>query len=515
MFLEIFKEHLAKFSTAPFLFVGSGFSRRYIGMETWIELLSSIHQHLDLKKPFRFYTSNAVNLPEVASLMGNEFNEVWWVEEPFSESRKIYQDNATNKYSPLKFEVSKYIQEKGIEIKDLMEEIDLLKEVQIDGILTTNWDLLLESFFPDFKKIIGQEELIFSETLNVAEIYKIHGCVSNPESLILTAEDYKDFNERNQYLAAKLLTIFMEHPIVFLGYSLDDLNVQEIFKNIIGCLTRNNINKLKDRLIFCQWSSEQKETTILDSTLMINGTVIPIKLIEFSSYVEIFKALGNLKKRIPVKILRQMKEMIYEFVKENEPKSNIYVADSLDQLDSSNVGFVYGVGIKDKLGALGIKGIDARSLLRDVIVEQNWNALQICELLLPTLKNQFIPYFKYLRNAQLLDEKGNLQSSTLNLPEDFVNKVNSIKISTFYPNGTYLLKKDEVNAKYGSFKALLAGEQDFVRKLILAPLLDPDKIDLKELRSFLKSHLDSLVHSYHGTHFRKLICLYDYLSYKT
>ena len=61
----------------------------------------------------------------------------------------------------------------------------------------------------------------------IGEIYKIHGCIHQPETMILTDDDYNDFSKRNTYLAAKLITIFLEHPIIFLGYSISDPNIQK------------------------------------------------------------------------------------------------------------------------------------------------------------------------------------------------------------------------------------------------------------------------------------------------
>lgn len=137
-----------------------------------------------------------------------------------------------------------------IQDKILLEELDLCKKIVIDGIITTNYDNLLEKIFSDFKTYIGKEELFFSSPQGVGEIYKIHGCQSKPNSLILTHEDYISFEKRNPYLAAKLLTIFTEHPIIFIGYSLTDENILKILNSIAQCLTNDNLQKLKNRLIF-------------------------------------------------------------------------------------------------------------------------------------------------------------------------------------------------------------------------------------------------------------------------
>jgi hypothetical protein len=304
MFQEELFTHLKTFNTSPFLFVGSGLSRRYAKLETWSALLDKMVMELKLSKPFAYYSSTAnSDLTVLASLMGEEFNEQWWTEERFSASRDAYASLAKSKNSALKYEISRYIQDKQKNLDATFEkEINLLKKVYIDGIITTNWDSLLEGAFPDFSTYIGQEELIFSELFAVGEIYKIHGCSTKPESLVLTKEDYDSFHERNPYLAAKLLTIFMEHPIVFIGYSLDDENIQQILKSIIKCLTKENIDKLKNRLIFCQWTSKPAEAKMTDSTLLISDTVIPIKLITINDYAELFAVLANNKKKLPVKI---------------------------------------------------------------------------------------------------------------------------------------------------------------------------------------------------------------------
>ena len=89
-----------------------------------------------------------------------------------------------------------------------------MEKFVLDGIITTNWDDTAERVLPQFTSYIGQEQLIFSSTYSVGEIYKIHGSYRDPKSLVLTEDDYDDFSKKNPYLAAKLITIFIEHPVV-------------------------------------------------------------------------------------------------------------------------------------------------------------------------------------------------------------------------------------------------------------------------------------------------------------
>ena len=131
-----------------------------------------------------------------------------------------------------------------MEHKELQHELDILTSPQtiVDGIITTNWDLLLENLFErdNYKVYVGQGHLLFSNPQKIAEIYKIHGCCKDPKSLVLTRSDYDDFHKKNPYLAAKLLSIFIEHPIIFIGYSLDDENIRSILCSISAMMSKDS-----------------------------------------------------------------------------------------------------------------------------------------------------------------------------------------------------------------------------------------------------------------------------------
>ena len=114
----------------------------------------------------------------------------------------------------------------------LEAEWELLRASTIDGIVTTNYDRVLSEAFPSYLEYVGQEGMLFSDTQGIAETYAIHGSTGDPMSLVLTQSDYERFDARNAYLAAKLITIFVEHPVVFLGYSFNDGNVQRMLTAI-------------------------------------------------------------------------------------------------------------------------------------------------------------------------------------------------------------------------------------------------------------------------------------------
>lgn len=83
----------------------------------------------------------------------------------------------------------------------------------------------------------------------IAEIYKIHGSVQNPESIVINKADYQKFYDKGKYLAAKLMTIFMEYPIIFIGYSISDSDIQAILSDVVECLPLDKIETLQKRFI--------------------------------------------------------------------------------------------------------------------------------------------------------------------------------------------------------------------------------------------------------------------------
>lgn len=513
-FKKDFGNHIKEIGTNPYLFIGSGLSRRYLKMPTWLNLLKDFSKTLLLQKDFGYYDSKCEgNLPELASLLATEFHETWWTDASFEDSRKEYEGKRIgSKEIPFKIELSKFVSIHQNHYNDYLEEIELLKKVVIDGIITTNWDTFLETIFQDFKTYIGQEQLLFSEYISIGEIYKIHGCVTSPESLIITSNDYNSFKKKNAYLAAKLLTIFVEHPVIFIGYSLSDPNILELLFSLKDCLSSHNLEKLKDRLIFVEWRDEQDEPIMIDGTLsLFDGKVLPIKHIKINSFIPLYEVLANLKQRLPIKILRRFKDAVYEFVKTNKPTNKIYIGDltSIDE-NGNDVEFVVGVGIANSIAKQGLLGICIEDVVEDVLFDnKHIPAKDFIAVVIPKLlkKRIRIPLYKYYRAELLLTEDGKLiKKSSALINNYFKDKCQK----SFYPVKAYAKKEVAIQNKYKTLTELI-NDNDDIHCFYYIPLLEQEKIDISELRLFLQK---CFTNGYiKNTYFKQLVCYYDYLKY--
>ncbi len=104
-------------------------------------------------------------------------------------------------------------------------------------IITTNYDKVLERYKPEHlnPKIFDNTNAFQSlkSQLNDAQfLYKIHGDNDNPQSIILFESDYKEIYEKDNHNHDSLATFFKDKTMLFIGFSLKDPFVNDLFTNI-------------------------------------------------------------------------------------------------------------------------------------------------------------------------------------------------------------------------------------------------------------------------------------------
>lgn len=502
---KILQSHIG----GAFLFIGSGFSRRYLGLEDWEGLLTKFCK---TKYPFTYYKTSANgNLAKAAELLANDFHDIWWDDDSYLENRAEYSIFSKDKTSALRIEISHYLKNiKANIIKDHEKELISLKEINVDGIITTNWDTFLEYIFSDYKVYIGQQELLFSNPQEVGEIYKIHGCSSNPDSLVLTDSDYKKFEEKNAYLASKLITIFMEHPIIFIGYSLNDPNIRLLLTSIVKCIDESNLEKLRKNLIFISRLKKGEKSSINESEIYIEKISLPITLVKTDDFSVVYEAIKSMKRKLPARILRHFKEQFYEFVYTSEPTEHILVSGIDNIKDYKDIDFVVGVGVKQIFSEQGYSEIKANDLISDLLYEnRNFHPNKILDTVLANLSkksDKYVPIHFYLNKYGITtEEKFNLYTSENNL--ECLNKFIKRDLKKLRFNGykSQFSKLPEKSLKY------IINNIESDKAIFIIPFLDKKDIDLDLLKSFLMKNKSKYIDgkSSYSTTFRKLIVLYD------
>lgn len=505
--------------SAPFLFVGAGLSLRYLKTDSWVGLLKRLAAMTG--KPYGYYASKADNIaPEIATQIADVFFDIWWEEERFAESRALYGDSLTTRDGPLKVEVARLTQAAldGLpsDGAPLAREVALLRDATVDGVITTNYDGLMEVIFPDFKPYVGQDELLFSDTQGVGEIYKIHGSADVPESFVLTSDDYEEFNERNPYLAAKLLTIFVEHPVLFIGYSLNDADVSAILVSIARVLTTENLNRLQDRLIFVQWDRSAREPTLVSTQIAVDNFTLPVVLLTVADFEGVFEVLGSLPRKFPARVLRRLKEHVYDLVLTNDPDARMAVVDIDDGTHADDIDVVFGVGIQRRLGVKGYVGLTRADLIRDVLLpESDLDAHRVVDEALPRILRQpgNTPVLRYLRAAGYLSV-GLEVAAGKELDRRVRERLTKLAEGFPVPGPSKNRADSLVKSTGGSFAKVLALPAP-TDVLLATASLPAASVDLDALRAFLRDNLKNFDGS-NGptpTAWAKLVCLYDLIKY--
>src|SRR5580704_4846577 len=111
----------------------------------------------------------------------------------------------------------------------------LIAKSEFPRIYTTNFDRWLERAFEhwkrDYHKIVKVSDIVRSRT-GVTDIIKFHGDFDDPDSLVLTESNYFDRLEFESPLDIMLRADALHRPILFIGYSLVDVNMRYLFHKL-------------------------------------------------------------------------------------------------------------------------------------------------------------------------------------------------------------------------------------------------------------------------------------------
>jgi len=483
-------------------------------------------------REFGYYSSKANgDLPQAASYMAEDFNEWWWDAKETEANRVTHGNSVKSKSDALKVEIAAYVGGLSLETARSSEhgaEITAFANIAVDGIITTNWDSLIEDLFPEFKVFVGQKELLFANPQSIGEIYKIHGSTSSPESLVLTAEDYDEFASKNPYLAAKLVTIFVEHPIIFLGYSITDPHIRAIITSIAACLPQDKVAAFQENLIFVRRTKGDEKPSIERTTIQSENFSVTMMVAKVEHYGQVYDALTTNKRKIPARVLRFFKEQLYELVHSPGDNAQKLAVVDFDEINSAeNVEFVVGIGVaqrqqefgqktdqkvQDALSKKGYQGVSSDEIFSDCLADTSrFDATDLLSAAFPGIARSnrtFIPIYRYLKAAGI----GSTEELKASKYEGAKKVVAKLKGADYSMGRSYI-------SRYRSAFAELSTE-DIIKKAtapteacIMLSFQPDSSVDLKVLHAFLRQNASAFSQAPYTTAYRKLICRYDRLAF--
>lgn len=367
--LEEMQQVLREKKMQPIFFIGSGLSKRYLRSPDWKSLLKQIAKEAkcnyeNIEKQcngeyekvaqeleyycFRDASSEDLENSNRRTILRNLIAKIFMkCLEEFNETEILKNNKSYNKDISKHLEiidgideldssdnVQKYeyeytqMKEKLItcaeNIRSIIEIIELRK-INPKAIITTNYDTLIEDIIFEGRcnVHIGQEGFssILSETDKI-DLYKIHGCVTKPDSIIITKEDYDNFFHKGKYLYSKIFTLFCEYPVIFIGYSVSDRNIKDILTVMTEIMTEQQKEELLKHIWVVEFVNHEEDEQVNEKEIeLLSGKKIKVTCFNLKFYDKLYKAINkivlnqkfeDLKFTISDQVIELLIEPLYE-----------------------------------------------------------------------------------------------------------------------------------------------------------------------------------------------------------
>lgn len=369
----MFLDNLIKENQYPIIFIGAGLTKRYYSdAPSWPDLIKMIwseslgessffDRYFTLKEEFN--DDQFEILTSLAQELEKSYNRLFTKQEiklPNLTVAEYYENNQ----SPFKTRIANIFSELTIN-KDTQDELKLLKSMlnKARFVVTTNYDVLIESLLDAKIKINIGSRGLFKSTAEYGELYKIHGSVTDPDSIIITKSDYSNIEKTNILVNAKILSKLTEAPIVFLGYSLTDKNI----KNLLSDLSANmpySISTAAKKIGVIAFDEGKQTLDESLNTFQYLDTTIAFTEIKTDNYAEVYYKLSKIQQKLSPISIRKFQDAIRTLIlsgSHNDQQPVLVSTVDIDKMDeaianrniaiaiasSDVINNTFGIGIPD------------------------------------------------------------------------------------------------------------------------------------------------------------------------
>ena len=183
-------------------------------------------------------------------------------------------------------------------IHDIVAKIGFFKVI-----VTTNWDVFMEREL-NVLPIVRDTDLVYWKD-RIRQVIKLHGCISQPDTMVVTEEDYKEFIDKrlDSPICNKIRDLMATKTFLFLGYSLEDESFQILQERVLskmGKFSRSSYAVLREPTKDYTRSWKEKGVTIIPSYALAFMRDLYRIFIEDDVYFDIdfLTTLSDLRRRL-------------------------------------------------------------------------------------------------------------------------------------------------------------------------------------------------------------------------
>lgn len=445
-------EELFQFDRPPILLIGAGISKRYLdGFMTWIDLLDSVSKRIGIEeRQFRAFRTSAEDepgpygpLPRLAHLLREWLKDGLIdgrlkAEDIFNRDREL--DMYDRGVDPLKILVASETCEYTVnDSPDTKMEIDDFRKLAgiIPSVITTNYDCFLEhEIFPNFEVYASIPDYYFSNPSGIGEIYKVHGSVEKPESLVITDRDYALLENNAKIVTAKLLSMLCDYPMVILGSSMSDPDITAIIHDLISSLDVDKVKQIGSNIVYISYDESADAPRHGTATFESGGIKMVLHTLFIRDFGVVYRQLGQYLPGTSPTEIRKIRQLVKNIVLTSKPSERPFITLGIDNLDSAESRDIRLIVADEKYShavkEIGLLSTD--SILDDVLNKNiSLNAdtvLRFFEVYPAFHPNMYLPLYPYIKKAEYNESRSLpkvVQFLDLKTEQQFPKKINEIK----------------------------------------------------------------------------------------
>ena len=245
----------------------------------------------------------------------------------------------------------------------ITENHTILANLPIRVFWTTNYDNLIERSLNEAGKTadvkITAANLAINKPRSDAIVYKMHGDISQPESAVITKDDYEAYNEKRQLFSTGLQGDLVSKTFLFLGLSFNDPNLDYLLSRIRVLLGENRREhySLMRKVQRSDFSTKEEYTYAnTKQELQVRDLkrygIIGVLVDDYSDYTEILRKIDKRYRRTSI--------FVSGSAETYEPWSGVEAHSSIEKMSAKFIqrgyrvvsGFGYGIGSSVINGAL-------------------------------------------------------------------------------------------------------------------------------------------------------------------